>query len=179
MVDVLSLIVSTLLTIGLFIYGGRIASSQWTNQKLVEKRINLYDKCMPLLNDILCYQMLYGNFKELSPVDIIDRKRQLDRIFYTQKVFLSDDFQEEYKRFIDTLCFTPFSGMYIDAKINADSSIHKVGFLKYHNEIKKDTVKWNEGWNEHFINNTSRNDEIENSYYLLMNLLSKDIGVTK
>ena len=177
-VNVLSLIVSTFLTIGLFFYGNRIATSQWANQKLVEKRIDLYDKFMPLLNDILCYHMLYGNFKELSPIEIIERKRQLDRLFYTQRDFFSENFQREYKNFMD-LTFQPFSGMYYDAKIKSDSTVHKEGYIKYHGEIRKDTIQWNNEWNVNFTNDKPGNSEIEKSYYQLMKLLSNDIGVDK
>ena len=177
-VDILSLIMTTILTIVLFAFGQRLASSQWTNQKLVEKRIALYDKLMPLFNDILCYQNLYGNFKELSPIDIVDRKRQLDKIFYTQREFFSDDFKTEYKNFMD-LCFEPYSGMYVDAKIKSQLDLYKDGFTKFHSNIKKDTIKWSNDWTENFTNKTPASGEIEKSYYKLMDLLGKDIGIKK
>jgi len=174
-VDILALLITTTLTIALFVYGEKISSAKWTNQKLVEKRIALYDSVMPMFNDILCYHNLFGNFKELSPSDIITRKRKLDKIFYTQKYFFSQDFAVEYDNFMK-LCFDTNTGDYLDAKIKANLEYHKNAFVKAATDSSK---KWQPEWDSSFSKAITADSLIANSYYKLMELLGRDIGVKK
>jgi hypothetical protein len=39
----------------------------WTNQKVIEKRIAIFDQIAPLLNDLYCFFMYIGHWKELTP----------------------------------------------------------------------------------------------------------------
>ena len=41
----------------------RLEASQWVNQKLIEKRINLLEEILPRLNDLYCYFEWIGNWK--------------------------------------------------------------------------------------------------------------------
>src|SRR5580693_6333222 len=52
---------------------------QWRNQKLIEKRISIYDDLAPLFNDLLCYYTYIGTWKEVTPIDILNKKREIDR----------------------------------------------------------------------------------------------------
>lgn len=52
---------------------------QWTNQKLIEKRLALYDTIAPLLNRLLCFYTWVGPWKDISPDDVIRAKRELDQ----------------------------------------------------------------------------------------------------
>ena len=52
-----------------------LAAAQWANQKVIEKRIAVFDDLAPLLNDLYCYLMFVGNWKELKPNDIVQKKR--------------------------------------------------------------------------------------------------------
>ena len=175
-VEIISLIVTTGLALIIFIFGKRIATTQWTNQKLVEKRISLYDSIMPLLNDLLCYHTHVGNFKELSPSDIVLRKRKLDKIFYTQKAFLGNKFENEYNQYIN-LCFLTNSGWLEDAKIKSQIKSRKEIFSKFHNEIIKDSLAWDNMWDKGFTDTVSESEKIKSSYNNLMNILGKDIGL--
>jgi hypothetical protein len=62
----------------------RFKVTLWTNQKVIEKRIDVYDKLAPMLNDLYCYFYYVGNWKELTPIRIIETKRKLDKTFYTR-----------------------------------------------------------------------------------------------
>jgi hypothetical protein len=57
----------------------QIDKRQWNNQKIIEKRLQIYDNVVPLLNDILCYHCYIGSWKETSARKIIDYKRLLDK----------------------------------------------------------------------------------------------------
>ncbi|HEY3309678.1 MAG TPA: hypothetical protein VGJ93_14590 [Desulfuromonadaceae bacterium] len=53
----------------------RFEHLQWRNQKLVEKRLNIYDDLAPLLNENLCYFTCVGSWKEKTPSEVIASKK--------------------------------------------------------------------------------------------------------
>ncbi len=89
---------------------------QWTNQKLVEKRIEIYDKIVPLLNDLLCFHCYIGNWKEIKASEIIQIKRTLDKCMYVYAPLFSPKLVEKYHNFIE-LYYETFTGWGMDAKI--------------------------------------------------------------
>ncbi|GAA3572600.1 hypothetical protein GCM10022419_061890 [Nonomuraea rosea] len=108
--EIAKLIVSALtpLTVALIGIGfaraaKRLEASQWVNQKLIEKRIELMDDALPQLNDLYCYFIWIGNWKELSPPDVIQRKRSLDRLFYANRPFFSTELITAYEEFSASL----------------------------------------------------------------------------
>lgn len=94
----------------------RVESSHWLNQKIIERRLEIYDKVMPKLNDLLCYYTRVGNWKELTPVSIIQLKRELDKIMYVDKALFSEQLFKNYLELIE-LCFETFTGKGNDAKL--------------------------------------------------------------
>lgn len=169
--SVIATLISLSLTIGLFFYGNRYEKAKWTNQTLTSKKLNLYEDMMPKFNAILCYMNEYGTFKEHSPKQIIEFKRDLNLTYYTYKDFFSEDFKKEYLNFIDTLCFNGFSGKW-DSEIKKKFLYSKIGYEKLNG---KNT--WNNKWNNMFTDQPSADKkEIESSYYRLMNLFMKDMG---
>lgn len=89
---------------------------QWANQKLIEKRLQIYDQLIPLLNDILCYFTFIGCWKELKPDDVIKLKRTVDKIVYVNAPLFTEEFQTRYNSFIE-LCYSTYSGWGNDAKL--------------------------------------------------------------
>lgn len=77
----------------------RAENRQWFSQKLVEKRIELLATALPDLNDLLCYFTWVGNWKELSPTEVLVRKRRLDRLFYANSPFFSASALDAYEGF--------------------------------------------------------------------------------
>jgi len=57
----------------------RLENKQWANQKIVERRLAIYDEIAPMLNDLLCYFTYVGAWKEMDPPDVITLKRKLDK----------------------------------------------------------------------------------------------------
>lgn len=60
----------------------RFELMQWSNQKLVEKRLTLYDFLAPRLNKLLCFYTWIGDWKDISPQDVVKTKRDLDQSMY-------------------------------------------------------------------------------------------------
>ena len=94
----------------------RIQQAQWANQKVIEKRIVVFDKVAPLLNDVYCYFRFVGNWKELSPKEIIRAKRTLDKEMNIYSPLFSQELMRLYNQFIK-LCFETYSGVGHDAKL--------------------------------------------------------------
>ncbi len=67
----------------------RAETRQWFSQKLVEKRIELLGTALPALNDLYCYFTWVGAWKELTPPEMLARKRSLDRLFRAYAPFFS------------------------------------------------------------------------------------------
>ncbi|MFD3003185.1 hypothetical protein ACFS7Z_22680 [Pontibacter toksunensis] len=169
-VSVLSTIITLTLTIGLFYYGNKVENAKWRNQTLITKKLELYESMMPKFNAILCYMNHFGTFKEHSPKQIIDFKRELNLEFYTNKDFFSKEFQNEYLKFIDTLCFKPYSGQW-DSKIKKQMIYSKAGYEEIHG-----ANTWQSSWNDMFSNNPSDKVEISASYYRMMDYFMNDMG---
>ena len=45
---------------------------QWRSQKLIEKRLSIYDDLAPLFNDVLCYFTYVGAWRDIDPTKIIE-----------------------------------------------------------------------------------------------------------
>lgn len=126
--------------------------AQWTNQKIIEKRIAIYDIIVPKLNDLLCYYCYIGNWKEISPKCVIEIKRYLDKQVYIYAPLFSKDVLNKYNAFID-VCFEKFTGWGNDAKIKS-----------LYNRRKECQDNWIDEWSDYFsdsyIKGTKNNDDI-------------------
>ena len=111
---------------------------QWTNQKIIEKRIEIYDSIVPKLNDLLCYYSYIGNWKEFEPRDVVNIKRYLDKQVNIYAPLFKEDVLGKYKLLIN-LCFESFSGWGEDAKIKS----HFVRRKECHE-------KWEDSWEWYF-----------------------------
>lgn len=71
----------TLAVVGLLVnrYLKRLDMVQWKNQKLLEKRIAIYDLVAPQLNLLLCFYIWVGDWKSITPGAVVQAKRDLDK----------------------------------------------------------------------------------------------------
>ena len=46
---------------------GRLENRKWANQKIVERRLAIYDEIAPMLNDLLCYFTYVGRVERDGP----------------------------------------------------------------------------------------------------------------
>jgi hypothetical protein len=73
---------------------------QWRNQRLTEKRIQVFDQVANGLNDLYCYFARVGNWKESPAAGLVMSKRHLDRIMYINRYLFSDELWMAYDTFI-------------------------------------------------------------------------------
>ncbi|MGU7771911.1 hypothetical protein ACV229_17295 [Burkholderia sp. MR1-5-21] len=116
---------------------------QWTNQKLIEKRLALYDTVAPLLNELLCFYTWIGHWKDISPDDVIRAKRDLDRTFHIYRYLFDDDVYDAYHTYIHAL-FETHTGAGRDARIRS------LVQAPDGDRMQHGTYAWNPDWNERF-----------------------------
>jgi hypothetical protein len=63
-------------------------------------RLSIYREAAPLLNDILTYHLYIARWKERSPADIIERKRRLDELMYSNAALFTPEFFNLYHAFM-------------------------------------------------------------------------------
>lgn len=96
----------------------QIEDSQWHSRKLVEKKLELFDIIAPDLNLTYCFSVWIGYWKEVSPSDMIEAKRRLDKVVNIYRGILGEKFCKSYDEYIHTV-FRTFTGRGRDALIKA------------------------------------------------------------
>ena len=69
-------------------------------ERLRDVRFSIHREVAPLLNDIFSYHFYVGSWKELTPADIIAKKRQLDRSMYSNMALFTPAFFKLYHAFM-------------------------------------------------------------------------------
>jgi len=151
----------------------QVAAGQWSNQKVVEKRIAVFDDVAPALNDLYCFFKFVGDWKRLSPPAMVAVKRRIDKQLYIYEALFPPSLIKHYTTFV-ILYFSTYSGRGHDAKLRAEVS------NKYGDRRKEAVGKWKDGWQTLFVQNpddvTSR-EGITGAYFLLMNEFSQSLGL--
>jgi hypothetical protein len=124
-VQIVTLIVDALTPITVVILGvifarasRKIEQVQWANQTVVTRRVEIFDKLAPGLNQLLCFATFVGVWKEIDPRKAIEIKRDLDQTMYANKVLFSDELFKAYQQFMATL-FDMFGTIGADARVRA------------------------------------------------------------
>ncbi|OKI42774.1 hypothetical protein [Micromonospora sp. CB01531] len=149
----------------------RAENRQWFSQKLVEKRIELLTAALPDLNDLFCYFTWVGNWKELSPPEILLRKRRLDRLFHANSPFFSTSAVAAYDAFISAL-FKTFV-------VPGSSAQLRTGLTSQHgSRVKAFTEYWEPTWDAMFTQEAERTspDVIKKRHQALTATLGSEIG---
>lgn len=94
----------------------RFDATLWKSQKLVEKRLAVYDDLGPHFNDLLCYFTYVGCWKELSPSEVVALKRTMDRKIYLAAPLFPVSFFHACQYF-QSCCFETYGGWGRDARL--------------------------------------------------------------
>jgi hypothetical protein len=173
--EVAKLLVATLTPIAVLLLGiwvrqivGRIEERQWQNTTLIEWRIRVFEKVGPLLNDLFCYGMYIGDWKRITPPELIEKKRILDREFTLTRALFSANLISVYQDFMRAI-FLENSGKGHSALILANREMHK----KFH------AGAWRPDWDELFIDpkNRTRRETLKPRYENLMANFEKEIHI--
>jgi len=138
---------------------------QWQSQKLIEKRIQIYDELAPLFNNLLCYYTYVGYWKEPAPEDIVKLKRTIDKKVHLAQPLFSSDFFTICNKMQD-LCYETHNGWGEDATL-------KTAF-----DRRRDAAgaNWREACEHCFSKTISNIADIKDTYRQLMEVFAKNIG---
>jgi len=144
----------------------RFEHTQWRSQKLIEKRLAVYDDMAPMLNDILCYFTYVGGWRDFDPPLIVSLKRAIDKKLHIAAPLFGDEFFSACMDF-QNLCFKTFNAWGQDAKLRTQYERRRQSRLK----------EWNIEWNENFSADVSSPIAIQAAYKRVMSAFAEDIGV--
>lgn len=114
-------------------------ANQWRNQELIKARLEYYRILVPKMNDLMCYFTFIGSWKDLTPPQVVDLKRTLDREFYCAAPLFSDGVLTAYNEFMAT-CFETFGSWGRNARL-------RTGFGRRREAAGAD---WNPEWEDMF-----------------------------
>ena len=147
----------------------RLTATQWANQKLIEKRLEIFDKVAPLLNDLYCYMMFVGNWKELTPPEMVQAKCSLDKTMYINAALFSPTFIQLYHDFIH-ICFETFTEAGHNARLKTPVS----GLA---GDRHTGAQPWQAGWDTFFSPAVSDKCQVKASYEALMDSFAQELGL--
>lgn len=155
--------------IGIYIHRvtKRFEHLQWRSQKLIEKRLAIYDDVAPLLNDVLCYFTYVGSWADVEPATIVALKRTLDKKLYLAAPMFSPEFFAACMDF-QNLCFATYNRWGQAAKLRSAF----VRRQQAHNA-------WKPEWDAYFCEpgQISKPEDVRAAYTAIMGIFAADIGV--
>lgn len=153
--EVLAPLTTAFFGIWILLITKRLERSQWHSQKLIEKRIEVWDKVDPPINDIFCYCARIGRWKEFTPPEVIQKKRDADQRIHLSRPYFSAEFFDRYQEFIHS-CFETFQGHGEDAKLKTDITEHR------------NVRTWDPTWDLLFHETPSSDDQLHRHYGALI-----------
>jgi hypothetical protein len=147
----------------------KIEQVQWANQTVVTRRLDVFDKLAPGLNQLLCFATFVGTWKETDPPKAIAIKRGLDQTMYANKVLFSDELFATYHRFM-TVLFAMFATTGADAKVRAP--------IESPLGSRRDLDWWNDAMSALFTDDVASLDEIQAAYDALGDQFRANLYVT-
>ena len=148
----------------------RIEQVQWANQTVVTRRLDIFGKLAPGLNQLLCFATFVGGWKEIQPSQAIALKRQLDETMYANRVLFSEQLFDAYHQFMATLF-----AMY--ATVGADAQLRAPIDSKWGD--RRNMPWWDESMTGVFNSAAASLEEIQAAYDQLAERFRADLYVTR
>jgi len=144
----------------------RFEHLQWRSQKLIEKRLAIYDELAPAFNDLLCYFTYVGCWRDLDPPVVVSLKRSVDKKIHLAAPLFTQEFFGACMDF-QNLCFHTYTGWGRDA------------FLRTNFERRREArgKEWKSDWESNFSDDVSDPKSIRAAYKKVMAIFAEDIGV--
>ena len=141
---------------------------QWRSQKLIEKRLAVFDDLAADLNDLLCYFTYVGAWRDFDPPFIVSMKRKIDKKIYLASPLFSKEFFAACLEF-QGLCYETYNGWGEDAKLRTQ--------LQHRCEARGNN--WKSEWSSCFSDSVPDANQIRDAYTKVMKILARDIGVNE
>lgn len=141
----------------------KIKSRLQIDHSIIEKRAAIYAEIQDDLNNIYSYILRVGNWKDLTPIQILESKRIVDQKFHTTKPYWSENTMTKYEEFME-ICFKTFRGHGKDAGIRAEIERYKT------------LNNWKQSYCDSFVSDYDK-VSLTSANKNLMDSLSKDFGI--
>jgi hypothetical protein len=158
---------------GLFINNRlkRIDEAQWKGRKVIEKRIEIFDRLAPDLNQLFCYMDWVGEWQEITPPQVIAMKRRLDKGFYVNRYLISESVFDGYQAFVGLLFRT-------NVAAGKDALIRTSLVSENGDRRKSAHFDWKPEWDAAFDQGSAADrKEIRRAYTELMHRFKSSIGL--
>lgn len=144
----------------------RFEHLQWRSQKLIEKRLTIYDDLAPQFNDLLCYFTYVGSWRDVAPPAIIELKRVIDKKVHLAAPLFNAAFFDVCMNF-QHLCFETYTGWGRDALLRTHSTRRR----------ESNPSSWQADWDACFSSDIANLTDIRIAYGRIMEIFAQDIGV--
>jgi hypothetical protein len=159
--------IATVLLGGLILHriGKRFETKQWISQKLIEQRQSIYGNVAKPLNQLYCFFMRYGDWKSLSPAQILVFKRQIASELHPFFPLFTQTMHDAFCAFEETL-FETFNGPGQDARLRLDPK-------------KYESVEgWTPEWRRHFSTSSrTTRERVFTAYENLVHAFAQDANI--
>jgi hypothetical protein len=152
----------------------QVAAGQWASQKVIEKRIAVFDEVAPALNDLYCFFKFVGHWKELTPPTVVAHKRRIDKTLHVYAAMFPASMLDSYYTFIN-LYFRSYAGPDHDAKLRTAVLNERWG-----NRQKSLGKAWDPRWAKLFVPASSQiasREAVTAAYFSLMDEFSRSLGL--
>jgi len=127
---------------------------------LLARRIDVYDKVAPNLDSIYCYIVDEGHWQEETPLSIFECKRTTDDLMHRNQAMWSADTFAAYQAYMNAAFDPQGAGKGISIRANTDRKSH--------------LQNWEDTWSYLF---TAKDPEHQKKYDALMRLFSRDLNL--
>lgn len=111
--------------------------------KLIEKRIAVFDEVAPEYNDLLTYLLYWGAWQAVSPLEIVVKKSQLDKKIYIYSWLFTGDIVGAHNELM-MACF----------RMRPDEGLPLV--IRSAAELRRGAPGWDPAWDQMFTGEDSR-----------------------
>ena len=94
--EIAKLAVSIIMSVVLAFVGWKISEASKTEERVLQKRMEIYEYVGQRLNTLYQFYFWVGSWKDITPEQVTATKRELDAKVYTYRSFFSDQFFDKY-----------------------------------------------------------------------------------
>lgn len=167
-VEIAKLAVSLVTPVLVLVLGIVINNSIKSGERATALRSEIYKTIGGELNDIYSYLAFVGRWKDMTPPEIIAKKRIVDKAMYTYRPFFTDELFSTYETFMEE-AFKPYGGAGKDASIRSDIATGD-GDRRIHGK------EWQAEWENRFTKERNKADQRE-AYDRFLAQLARDLAL--
>lgn len=166
--EIVKLAVSLVTPVLVLILGIVINNSIKSSERATSFRSEIYKTVGGDLNDIYSYLAFVGSWKEMTPLEIVAKKRAVDKAMYTYRPFFTNELFHTYETFMDE-AFASFGGAGMDARIRSDIETGD-GNRRIHGK------EWQDEWENRFTKERNKEAQSE-AYNQFLEQLARDLAL--